>query len=223
MAWVYAASLDWAAAAREVEAAEAIDARSSATLNARGNLEFQLGHWQQAILAVRGSLELDPLDVGNLNLLAGALSADGQHREAAQALRRALELAPLVPSARALLATELLLDGHSEQALSEAKLETSEEERDQVLVMAYYALGRRAESDRLLATYEEKYAAAYAGDIAYVHAFRGERDLAFQWLDRALLQHDRDLSWIKGNIGALPGIKDDPRYVAILHKLGLPE
>jgi serine/threonine-protein kinase len=225
MAWVYMAFLDWTAAAREVEAAEAIDATSAATLNVRGNLEFQFGHWQQAIRAARRSLEVDPLSVAYLNSLAGALSADGQHREAAQVYRRVLELEPLVDSGLALLAKEMLLDGRPGEALSEAKLAPSEEDRDYVLVMAYYALGRRAESDLLLASFEKKYASSvgHETDMAYLHAIRGETGLAFQWLDQAVERHDPTLFVIKGNLGALPNIKGDPRYVAILHKLGLPE
>jgi TolB-like protein/Tfp pilus assembly protein PilF len=225
LARLYGSSLDWVAAEREVQAAEAIDARSISTLNARGNLEFQLGHWQQAIREVRLALELDPLNVQNLNVLAASLSADGQHREAAQVYRRVLELEPLADSAHTLVAIEMLLDGRPGEAISEANLEPSEENRDFVLVMAHYALGRRAESDLLLASFDKKYASStgHAGDMAYIHGFRGETGLAFQWIDRAVAQHEPALYVIKGNFGALPNIKGDPRYAAILHKLGLPE
>jgi TolB-like protein/Tfp pilus assembly protein PilF len=225
MSRVYGASLDWAAAQREVEAAEAIDARSISTLNARGNLEFQLGHWQQAIRATRLALDLDPLNVGNLNVLAAALSADGQYREAEHWYRRVLELEPLGYSGHTLVAMQMLLDGRPSEALFEANVEPSEEARDFLLVMAYYALGRRAESDLLLASFDKKYASSvtHSTDMAYIYAFRGETGLAFQWLDRALAQHDPTLFVIKGNLGALPNIKGDPRYAAILHKLGLPE
>jgi hypothetical protein len=60
-------------------------------------------------------------------------------------------------------------------------------------------------------------------DIAEIHAFRGETDVAFQWLDRALDAHDPVLSVIKGNIGIYSNINTDPRYRAILRRLKLPE
>jgi TolB-like protein/Tfp pilus assembly protein PilF len=225
MARIYATSLDWTAAEREVEAAEAVDARSTQTLNARGNLDFQLGRWQQAISAVRLALELDPLNTSNLNVLAGALSGDGRFSEAAQVYRRALELEPQSQMQHANLSTQLLLDGHPGEALAEANLGSDQESRDAVHVMAYYALGQRAESDALLAAFDKQYASSggHATDMAYLHAFRGETGLAFEWLDRAVAGRDPTLYVIKGNIGVLPNIKRDPRYAAVLRKLGLPQ
>jgi len=57
--------------------------------------------------------------------------------------------------------------------------------------------------------------------IAGVHAFRGENDAAFEWLERAYTVHDpylcdflraRDMKLLDGN----------PRYDAFRRKLGFP-
>ena len=58
------------------------------------------------------------------------------------------------------------------------------------LPLAFHALGRRGESDAALAALKEKYAEDSAYQIAEVHAFRGEADLAFEWLERAYDQRD---------------------------------
>jgi hypothetical protein len=55
-----------------------------------------------------------------------------------------------------------------------------------------------------------------------VHAFRGEVDLAFEWLERAYDQRDGGLLDIKGD-RFLRGLAGDPRYKASLRKLKLPE
>jgi adenylate cyclase len=55
-----------------------------------------------------------------------------------------------------------------------------------------------------------------------VHAFRGEADLAFEWLERAYDQRDPGVSQIKGDRWLL-NIIDDPRYKAFLRKMKLPE
>ena len=55
-----------------------------------------------------------------------------------------------------------------------------------------------------------------------MHAFRGEADLAFEWLERAYAQRDGGLVDIKGD-RFLRGLAGDPRYKAFLRKMKLPE
>ena len=54
------------------------------------------------------------------------------------------------------------------------------------------------------------------------HAFRGEADLAFKWLERAYDQRDGSVSDIKSD-RAMRKLAGDPRYKAFLRKLKLPE
>jgi hypothetical protein len=50
----------------------------------------------------------------------------------------------------------------------------------------------------------------------------GETDAAFQWLDRACLQKDFLLEYINGE--PLPkSLVADPRYMAFLRRMNLPE
>jgi hypothetical protein len=90
------------------------------------------------------------------------------------------------------------------------------------LPLAFHALGRRGESDAALAALKDKYAGDSAYQIAEVHAFRGEADLAFEWLERAYAQRDSGVTNIKGD-RLLRGLVGDPRYKAFLRKLKLPE
>jgi serine/threonine-protein kinase len=58
--------------------------------------------------------------------------------------------------------------------------------------------------------------------IATVHAWSGDRDQAFAWLDRSVAQHESGVVIIKYD-PLLRGIRDDPRYAALLDKLKLPQ
>jgi hypothetical protein len=58
--------------------------------------------------------------------------------------------------------------------------------------------------------------------MARVYAFRGEKDRAFEWLDRAYQAREEDLLIVKGD-PLLKNFEDDPRYKAFLRKLNLPE
>jgi adenylate cyclase len=57
---------------------------------------------------------------------------------------------------------------------------------------------------------------------ATVHAFRGESDEAFKWLDRAYAEKDLLLYTIKYRT-EFDKLHGDPRYKALLKKMNLPE
>ncbi len=66
-----------------------------------------------------------------------------------------------------------------------------------------------------------KYQAESAFQIAEVCAFRGERDQAFHWLERAYSERDPGLTFLKGD-PLLRNLEGDPRYPAFLKKMRLP-
>ena len=55
---------------------------------------------------------------------------------------------------------------------------------------------------------------------AELYAWRGEKDKAFEWLDRAYQQHSSDLYNLKSDFASLRG---DARFAALLRKMNLPE
>jgi hypothetical protein len=58
------------------------------------------------------------------------------------------------------------------------------------LSMAFDALGRKPESDAALAELIAKNEKTYSFSIAYVFAYRGDADRAFEWLHKAVQYHD---------------------------------
>ena len=85
--------------------------------------------------------------------------------------------------------------------------------------MAYHALGRSAESDSSLRELIEKYEQEAAYNIAYVYAFRGESDLAFAWLDRAMQYGDPGLTAILLQ-PEFANIHGDSRWIPFLESIG---
>jgi tetratricopeptide (TPR) repeat protein len=142
--------------------------------------------------------------------------------EAEAAIRKALELDPDGAFWHQARGLSLLLQGKTDAALQEMQKETEEVWRLSGLPLVFHALGRRGESDTALAALKSKYAGEAAYQIADVHAFRGEADLAFEWLERAHNQRDGGISEIKRD-RLVRGLVGDPRYKAFLRKLKLPE
>ena len=62
--------------------------------------------------------------------------------------------------------------------------------------------------------------AAY--QIAEAYAWQGDKDKAFEWLERAYRQQDGGLTAIKYD-PLLDNLRSDPRYHALLRKINLPD
>ena len=88
------------------------------------------------------------------------------------------------------------------------------------LPMVYHALKRNAESDVALAALIAKYESDASGNIAYVYAFRGEADKAFEWLAKELESNGPGGSAGIGINSLLDGIHKDPRWLPFLRSVG---
>jgi hypothetical protein len=88
------------------------------------------------------------------------------------------------------------------------------------LTMVYHTLGRKADSDAALAETIRNYASDSAYNIAYILAWRNERDRAFEWLDKAVTQQDPGLSEIAVE-PLCANLHDDPRSLPFLRKHGM--
>ena len=105
----------------------------------------------------------------------------------------------------------LLRAGDAKAALAEfSKL--TEGDSSHLVAMAEYDLGRREESDRILARLEAKPVSHIA--VAMIYAWRGDRDRAFAWLERA--RGTQEAVWRFKYEPWRTRLGDDPRYAALL-------
>jgi hypothetical protein len=88
--------------------------------------------------------------------------------------------------------------------------------------MAQYTLGHAKASQQALDGAIANDAQDSASSIAEVFAWRGEKDKAFEWLERAYSQKEGGLSDIRTDL-LLKSLRADPRFTALLHKMKLPE
>ena len=113
----------------------------------------------------------------------------------------------------------MLLENHAPAALAEIEQEKNEPARLIGLPMVYHALGRKADSETALTTLIAKFEKDWSYNIAYVYAFRGDSDKAFEWLDKAMQYRDPGLSDIvRENL--FDKIHSDPRWLPFLRKIG---
>jgi hypothetical protein len=123
--------------------------------------------------------------------------------------------------AKAMHGEVLHTEKNPKAALAEFRKEVWDLLQDTGVAMAEHDLGHERESQQALDRLVAKHAQEAAYQIAEVHAWRGEKDEAFEWLDRAFAQRDEGLIGLKVD-RCLASLRDDPRYAALLAKVNLP-
>jgi hypothetical protein len=92
-------------------------------------------------------------------------------------------------------------------------------DRDMGMIMAHSALGRQDRSDALLEEWLKSDISEFSSThIAYVYAFRGDVDQAFEMLEECVLRPDRC-----SDIATFPmflNLHDDPRWTPFLERIG---
>ena len=180
-----------------------------------------LGRPDRAVELTNRSITQNPLGVSNFINLSDQLYQGHHFAEAAESARRALHRSPGSPSAIVNLAvTQLFLEDPEGALESVATIDIP----FYVLfidALAEFDLGRRVAADSALAELSENYANQRAAYIAAIHAYRGEKDDAFQWLQLAIDERQRTLAMRTEPL--FDNLRDDPRWQRVLEELGLSD
>jgi TolB-like protein len=214
---------DWDGAARELQMASTLGPRDSTAILAAVTLAAARGRWDEARQLAAEVAELSPLDPNNHFIIGWQLYLHtGEYGQAEQSFRRTLQVAPELGSGRYFLGQALLLEGKYDAALAQFQTETLSDGQLEGSAMALFAAGRKSQSDAKLTEAIRHNGESWPSEIARVYAYRGEKDHAFAWLDRAYEYRDEDLYTIKGD-PLFKNLEGDPRLTAFLKKMNLPE
>ena len=212
---------DWSAAREQFQRARELDPDDLTPAAALAWLSGGMyGRMDEQIEIRKRATERDPLDTRSLISLMIDLFLAGHNEESLAAARQLLLINPSGAGVYANMTLPLLLLGRPDEAVAAAEKEADEISRLSALSAAYWALGRKTESDAALKELETKSALDDAYSIAELHAYRGEIDLAFQWLDRAYRQHDGGMIQVRVD-PLLQNLHQDQRYKAVLVKMKL--
>jgi TolB-like protein/Tfp pilus assembly protein PilF len=210
---------DLAAAARHLEHALSLDPGNTDVLGTAAILARRLGHFEQAVAIGRHLLSHDPVSPTGWDDLGYALLYAGHRDEAMAAFRKVLQLSPNFAGEHWNIAGLLALEGDAGAAMADAQQESDPQFRLYALAAAHFALGEKEKSDALFAEAIDRYGATSAYSIGLLAALRGETDLSFEWLDKALQHGEPDL----GAVPAYPtfaGLRGDLRWLPFLYKIG---
>jgi adenylate cyclase len=213
---------NWNAAAQSVSKALALAPADPYILIAAGNLEIARGNMDRSIELYRRAVDLDPVNAQALGFLAFNLAATKRFAEARAEYPRVIELNPSAPWAHAGLGLSYLLENKFEEAATAAQADAGEWARLLIVACARWGQRKIPEADAALTQLTKDFAETAAYQIAEVYAYRGDKDKAFEWLERARRQRDPGLASLRKD-PLLPNLHDDPRWNAFLHTMGLAD
>jgi len=213
---------NFAAAAAYLHGALALAPMDAKVLGVSAIFMETLGRLDEAIELGKQSMALDPLSPIAYSNLANHYSYVGQLDEAEAMYKKSLEFSPDDDFVLSNLAILHLLQARPDKALAVAERVGLQKRRLWAKSMAHHDLGQAEESDTALSALKEGYADSAAAFIAEVHAWRGEIDSAFEWLDRAI--DESQYMW--GSLSFDPAFKNlhgDPRWQVFRARVGRSE
>ncbi|HEV8370546.1 MAG TPA: winged helix-turn-helix domain-containing protein [Pyrinomonadaceae bacterium] len=196
-----------------------------------------MGLHEKAAVEAKLAVGLDPLSL-MMNMtpaLAAYLARD--YKRAEKELLKVIEMEPTFPAAHSVLGNTYLQQELYEKAMAEYQkvLELSKgvalvEAAMKAVIAHAYAKSRKRNKalkvlNELLEASNETVQAAPAinvspHSIAEIYAALGQKDLAFDWLNRAYDQRDMQLVSLRVN-PTLDPLRDDPRFRDLLRRMGL--
>jgi TolB-like protein/Flp pilus assembly protein TadD len=209
---------DLAAAAQHIEHALQLEPGNIQLLNAASVMLESLNRLDQAIKLTEYVVVRDPVNAGAHSSLSMVYASAGRFDEAISSAHTALTLSPTRAQSQFNLGKALLLKGEPQAAL-EAMSREETVWRMIGLPLANHALGQADEADAVVAELIEQYEQGAPYNIAYIMAWRGEADRAFEWLDKAVEFKDGGLSEILTE-PLFNNIHEDPRWLPFLESVG---
>jgi len=211
---------------RETNAALALDPHSFLAQLALHGLLLAANKPDSALAVLQAAQASDPLSVLNALLLGRFYGIVGQPQKSIDEYQRAMQLAPsIAPIAMVAIGEAFIAQGRTAEADSifgQAR-QMLGPDMEYLLASGEAARGHRAEALRLVAKFEGHSRATYVRPdlIAGVYVRLGDRDKAFEWLDKAyqarspyLLALNVDRQW--------DPIRRDPRFARLVRAIGLP-
>ena len=185
-----------------------------------------MGRQSEAVIQIKLARELDPLSLPINAGMGWHYYLTRQYDEAIREYGKTLELSENFYMAHFLLGMTYEQVGRYTEALVSyeraIKLSGGSPAMLAAPGHAYAMLGRRDEARQVLAQLHALAARQFVSPyhVAVIHAALGETDEAFDWLARACDVQSEALIWFAVD-PLLDGLRSDPRFAAIMARIGL--
>jgi tetratricopeptide (TPR) repeat protein len=216
---------DWAGAQRGFERAIELDPNSADFHAAYGNYLVVVGRRpRDGIDHMKRAVQLDPMSSGRRANLGWGYYFDRQYDEALGMAREALEFGS-DPSFLGFRGMSYREKGMYEEAIAELRNPAIREDIPFLahLGNTYARAGRVKEARECLRKLKERSRGSDVGayGTALIHAGLGEKDEAFEWLEKAYEERDKGMAFLRVD-PTLDPLRSDPRFQDLLRRMNFP-
>src|SRR6201991_3550225 len=184
-----------------------------------------MGRSPEAIAELKQAIQLDPLSSQSHLFLGLALYLARRYDEAGTEMRSTLELEPSKWIVRTFLSWVLVRQGKFSEAIAELNTARQIDDNHYVvgaLGQAYALSGKKNEALACIAQLKEWSKQRYVSphSIAMIYAGLGDKDPAFEWLEKAIAARSEHLGWLKVDPRMDP-LRSDPRFASLEQRVGV--
>jgi tetratricopeptide (TPR) repeat protein len=218
----------WAEAEAEFKRAIELNPNYATAYHWYSTLLFALGRNEEAEAMIMGAHELDPMSNIISQNVAQVYRMKNDHKAALEMCQKIRDLDPNFPGGYFAAAWSYLKTGRNDEAIASFQKAVELNERYSGtladLGAAFAISGRTKDAQALIKELEERYSKKQStgSDLATIFAALGEKDKAFEWLERDLSARDRILPTFIWAPGSEP-LRDDPRFKDLQKRMNLPE
>ncbi|MDX2034147.1 MAG: protein kinase [Blastocatellia bacterium] len=220
-----AMNFDWAGAESQIKQALDLNPNNPAAHSAYAWMLIALGRIEEAAQESETAIRLDPTSITRMMDRVSVLRALRRSAEAETLARKLVELNPQLVIGHRILAAVLNEQGRFDEAIAELMKDASLDGYSNVpiaLGVAYARNGMRTDAERVIA--ERKKILGSGGSnfygLATIYAALGEKDRAFEWLEKSYQEREIPIFSIRRD-SALEPLYSDPRFADMLGRMGL--
>jgi tetratricopeptide (TPR) repeat protein len=216
--------LDWPSAEEEYRRALELDPNSVRTHETYAwNLEM-LGRMDEALRHLRKAQELDPLSLDISWDIGVWFTFSRQPDRAIEQFQKSIAIDPNFGPAHAGIVNAYQAKGRHEEAIAELNKASTIQDRKKTaqLGYAYAVAGRTDEARKILADLIEVAKQRFVSpfDFALLYMGLGEKDQAFEWLNKTFDENPYRIAFIKVN-PRFDILRSDPRFNELLRRMKL--
>jgi serine/threonine protein kinase/tetratricopeptide (TPR) repeat protein len=219
---------DLPSAEREFRRSLVLNPRSPAAHYGQGCYLVAAGRLSEALAEIKRAVELDPLSLTWNEQLGGVYAGLRQYDQAIAQWQKALELDPKYWVAHRNLGVVYAYQGKHEQAIAEFQKAVTDSAGNAYSIgylgYGYSVVGRRSGAEKKIAELREQSRHKFIPSlsIAVIYTGLGDKDRAFQWLQKAYQEREGWLVWYFILDPEFDSLRSDSRYGDLLQRLGLP-
>lgn len=219
---------NWAGAELSFRKAIALNQNYAAAHQVYGTLLLRLGRIGDAILELKKARSIDPVSPAINTWIGEAFAQLGEDEAAIRIHAETIRFAPDYLFAYYFLVRSYVNTGRPAEAADAAEhaIRLSDDmsltRSASIFLRAHVGdtEAARRELEDLVRKRQEKYVSAV--NVASGFAVLGETEEVFRWLETAYEERDSNLTWLNVD-REFDHLREDPRFIAVLKRVGLPE